>query len=1202
MLQGKRASILFLAAIAVWAQSDRGTITGTITDPAGAVITGAPIALRNVATAAAYEAASTATGNYTLAQLPTGTYEMTVTFTGFKRYVRQNIELPVAQTIRLDVSLEVGATNESVTVTDSAPLLKTESGELSHNVTTERLNNLPVLSIGATTAGLRNVYSSIQLIPGTTFNSDATVRVNGMIGNSQSMRIEGQDSSNRIYSQNQSTTQPSVDAVQEVAIQTSNFAAEFGQAGGGVFNLTMKSGTNQYHGSAYEYLVNEALNAGQPFTDNGSGGLLRNRQRRHDFGFTFGGPIDIPKVYNGHDKTFFFFNFEKFREDNLITNRIVSVPTEAYRTGNFATAKLTRNLCPTATPNCDPLGRQIIEGSIYDPATDRVVNGQRVRDAYVGNIVPVAAFDPVAVKIQAFIPKANLGTGLINNYSPVYVNPNRSAVPSLKLDHNLSSKSKISGFWSRTSNQSPSADGLPFPITSSVPRDYDSNTYRINYDYTISPTVLAHVGVGLVRTIIFQPGTDYDVVKELGLKGTYATMFPNITGLSNGQGGMSATMGSGNQNHLDNTKPTANASLTWVSNNHTYKFGAEMIVEGFNNYTRTYANGWITFAGTETSLPSTQGQSLTNSNIGFPYASFLLGAVNNGRISTPSKTRLGSHTLSWFMQDTWKVTRKLTLDYGLRYDFQTYLKEQYGRVPVFAPGFKNPSAGGRLGDVAFEGFGPDRCQCNVAHNYPWAFGPRVGVAYQIDTNTVLRVGAGIAYNRTDNNNNLSYSVGGLQIYTAPSFGDPVYSLRQGLPFQITWPNFSAGQFPAAGNLNAPNVAFDHNAGRPARTIQWSVGLQRQITKDLVVEAAYVGNRGVWWSAPPLIDINALTPQRLQSFGLDVTNADDRRLLATPINQAYAAQRRFNAPAYNGFPTGSTVAQTLRPFPQFGGITYRYSPLGKTWYDSLQMKATQRFSHGLDFTAAFTYQKELSLGAENEFFGFGVENPQVNDVFNRSTNKYLSGFSQPFTFVMAGNYTTPKWGKSIVREVVGDWTIGAVMQYGSGKPIRVPSANNQLASHLFRGTFANRVDGQPLFTKDLNCHCFDPNKELVLNPAAWADPAQGQFGVSAAYYNDYREQRRPRESMSIARLFRIGPTDRNMSLQIRGEFTNIFNRTFMQDAASTNAAAAITCNTPGSTSTSCAGTFERRTGGFGWINTATVVSPARQGQLVARFTF
>jgi hypothetical protein len=268
-----------------------------------------------------------------------------------------------------------------------------------------------------------------------------------------------------------------------------------------------------------------------------------------------------------------------------------------------------------------------------------------------------------------------------------------------------------------------------------------------------------------------------------------------------------------------------------------------------------------------------------------------------------------------------------------------------------------------------------------------------------------------------------------------------------------------------------------------------------------------------------------------------------------------------------------------------------------------MKATKRFSHGLDFTSAFTFQKELNLGAENEFFAFGAVNPQVNDVYNRNINKYLSGFSQPFTFVIAGNYTTPKLRiNRLVQSVLRDWTMGAVMQYASGKPIRVPSANNQLASYLFRGTYANRVPGQPLFTQDLNCHCVDPNKTLVLNPSAWSDPVQGQFGTSTAYYNDYRQQRRPAESMSLGRMFRFGVHDRNMSLQIRAEFTNIFNRAFMPDPTSTNAAAAPTCFTPGSTSTSCAGNFQSRTGGFGWVNTSTVAAPPRQGQLIARFIF
>src|SRR6516162_5486579 len=259
---------VFLCAWAAFAQSDRGTITGTISDPAGAVVAAAPIEVRNVETGAVYQAGSSATGNYVV-QLPTGTYELSVTVPGFKKYVRQNLVVPVAQTLRIDIGLEVGAATESVTITEAAPLLKTESGELSHNVATDTLDNLPVLGIGASagSAGIRNPYAVLQVLPGADWRPDLSIRLNGMPSNSQALRLEGQDSTNGIASSTQSQTQPSVEAIEEFAIQTSNFAAEFGQAGGGVFNVTMKSGTNQLHGSGYEYFVNEALNAGQPFTN-----------------------------------------------------------------------------------------------------------------------------------------------------------------------------------------------------------------------------------------------------------------------------------------------------------------------------------------------------------------------------------------------------------------------------------------------------------------------------------------------------------------------------------------------------------------------------------------------------------------------------------------------------------------------------------------------------------------------------------------------------------------------------------------------------------------------------------------------------------------------------------------------------------------------------------------------------------------------
>jgi hypothetical protein len=314
---------LFLFCVAAFAQSDRGTITGTIGDPAGAVVAGAVVEARNVETGALYQAATSATGNYTLSQLPAGTYDLVVTVPGFKKYIRQNIVVSVAGTLRADVVLEVGANTESVTVTEAAPLLKTESGELSHNMTTDRVDNLPVinLGLGGALGNVRNPLQAITLIPGSAFSNDNTVRVNGMPANTQAIRIEGQDATdgqNRMINQ---VNQASLDAIQEVTVQVSNYAAEYGQAGGGYFNYTMRSGTNQFHGSAYDYFVNEVLNAGTPFTDAGltdsrrTGQHIRNAQRRTNYGFTIGGPVTIPKLYNGHDRTFFFFSFEQFREN-----------------------------------------------------------------------------------------------------------------------------------------------------------------------------------------------------------------------------------------------------------------------------------------------------------------------------------------------------------------------------------------------------------------------------------------------------------------------------------------------------------------------------------------------------------------------------------------------------------------------------------------------------------------------------------------------------------------------------------------------------------------------------------------------------------------------------------------------------------------------------------------------------------------------
>jgi hypothetical protein len=1198
MKQARIAVAVALFCGALQAQSDRGAITGTITDPAGAVIPSAPVQVRNVETGAAYDVGASATGNYVV-QVPAGTYELTVSAQGFKRYVRQNLAVPVAQTLRIDVTLEVGSNAESVTVTELAPLLKTESGELSHNVSTDTLNNLPVLGTGASAgaAGIRNPYAVLQVLPGADWQPDASIRLNGMPSNSQALRLEGQDSTNGIASGTQSQTQPSVEAIEEFAIQTSNYSAEFGQAGGGVFNVTMRSGTNQYHGSAYDYFVNEALNAGVPFTNDGKGHLLRPRQRRNDYGFSLGGPVWIPKVYNGHDRTFFFFNWEEFRETTITNNKPLTVPTADYRTGNLSKALTGRNL------GTDPLGRPILENTVYDPQSDSLINGLRERNPFPGNIIPLTRIDPVALSILKYVPQPTSST-LINNFLPVYSNQRVTGIPSVKIDQTLSAKLKLSGYWSRTSTSTPNNDGLPYPITTAIPTTTTAHTTRVNLDATILPTLLLHVGGGLLYATQ-TTSANFDP-SQIGFKGSNTDLFPLISTLPAGgltagpptQGGMSP-IGTGSLANLQNPKPTATASLTWVRNNHTFKFGGEAVFMGFLAQLRTYANAWMYFGFVETGLPSLNGQNLNGGNVGFPFASFLLGRVNSGYFSVPSTVRLGAHAWSAYAQDSWKVTRRLTLDYGLRYDYETYLKEHGGVMPNASLSTPNPSAGNYPGGIIFEGDGPGKCGCSFAHNYPFAWGPRLGVAYQITSKTVLRAGAGVSYGRQNSLNGKTNNAGSSNPYASASYGDPAFNMQDGIPYQVKFPNFDPGQLPLPGTIGNPTNLIDQNAGRPARIMQWSFGIQREISRNVVVEATYIGNRGVWWQANTMRAVNAMTPDRLAGVGLSLNNPADLQLLASPLNSALAASRGFNRLPYPSFPATATVMQSLRFMPEYTNPVNTWPPLGDTWYNAMQFKATKRLSHGLDATYSLTWSKQEVIGSEQDYNYFGFIAPATNDVFNRQVNKYLSGYDQPLLSVIAASYTTPRLsgngilGNKALSYAVRDWQIGAVLRYGSGLPIQVPAATTSLATYTGQSTFVNRNPGVPLFTQDLNCHCFDPNKEFVLNPAAWSNPPLGQFGTAAAYYNDYRYQRRPAESMSLARNFRARE---RFNIQIRAEFTNIFNRTEPNNPTASNAFATPTRSGNGNTS-----------GGFGAIITnpgtgAVTFSAPRQGTLVARFQF
>ena len=1266
---------LLLFALAAYGQGDNGSITGTITDATGAVAPGVSIDVKNSDTGAVFHGGTSNTGNYVI-PVPAGKYEVTVSAAGFKKYIRSNMVVQTANDTRLDVTLDVGAATDTITVTTEAPLLKTESGEISHTLATSDVNDLPVLTTngnGGAYGNIRDPLQEIILLPGTAYTNGLAVVVNGLPANSENIRVEGQDATSNIWKIAQQNSQGGVDAIQEVAVQTSNFAAEFGQAAGGYFNYTMKSGTNTLHGSGYDYLVNEALNAGLPFTDAGTsnslkeGQHIRNRLRRNDYGFTVGGPIRIPKVYDGRNKSFFFVNFEQFRQSNLTSSGIITVPTAAYRAGNFSTALCNsytggavdgtggtcqpyKALTVNGAPAIDPAGTNLVQGMIFDPYSTRVVNGQQVRTPYTNNTIPTSMQDPVAVAIQKLLPVAN-APGDVNNYNiPGYTGFQHTTNFSFKLDQNISPTIKVSAYYSQLNTFSPIATGLN-PILGGANTNQWNHTTRLNYDETITPTLLLHVAVGYFQTSEPHVAPTFDQ-STLGLKGYQANMiFPDISGIL-GQGGTvvsPAAPGAGgfNGGSIGATfsatayeeKPTANTSLTWVRGNHTYKAGGDYTQDGYPVPSQWRANGNFNFNAAETSDPWQNTVALSAVNpTGLAYASFLTGLPDVLTLNGNTDAKLGYHSLGLFVQDSWKISRKLTVDYGLRWDYQTYMKEQYGRMQNASFSTPDPTLG-RNGAVLYGA----TCNCQFAHNYPFAFGPRLGAAYQLDTKTVIRGGAGIQYDVAEAPNGVLYSAADYYTINPNGYGvsplqntsNPAQNGLQGgnayavgnqfgnIP--VIWPNLNQNKYPIYNNgiasPSTPAIFFDpHN--RPGRTVTWSIGVQREVMKNLVAEISYVGNRGAYFPAPNQDQIaqNTVTPALLQSqFGIDYNNASDRALLTDQITNP-AVQARFPKLAivnvngtptvpsvYPGFPATQPLIQALREAPQWGALgPWLGPPLGKTWYDSMQVKVTKRYSHGLQAAGNFTWAKGQVLGSASDSTYFLTGQAVTTDIYNYADNKQLNQYVRPLAMTITFTYTTPKFeatgfGMKALSLVARDWQIGSVLRYQSGALIGDPASLNLLTTQLARGATAfgtggqnfQNLTGQPLFTiKDPNCNCFNPQTAQVLNPAAWTDAPGGTWGTTAPFYNNYRWQRQPAESMSFGRNFRI---KEKYNLQIRAEFQNIFNRLFLSAPSVANPALPIA-------TTNSAGAIVNSSG-FGSIATVGGAGDQpRSGQIVGRFTF
>ncbi len=1223
LLMTRILAVSALLAGALFAQNDRGTITGEVKDQAGAVVPGATVVAKNTGSATESRTTTTGTGNYTLPALPAGMYTLTVEMKGFKKFVQQNIQVQVSITNRVDTTLEVGASSETVTITAEAAQLKTESAEQSTVISTDTINGLPLNfgGGGGSSGNIRSPFAFNILSPGVAATGNASGDNNVVNGQTTfRIQIEGQDAT----SQNEpnwtnSMSHSSVDAIEEFSLQTSNFAAEFSQVGGGFYNFTTRSGTNQFHGSGYEYLTNEALNAYRPyFTPTVP--TTSPRSRKHDFGATIGGPVWIPKIYNGRNKTFFFFSEEVFRNVTYPNgSAFLTFPTTAMRAGNFSS----NAIYPGQNLGTDPGGNALVNGGIYDPATRVTLpNGTVVSQQFPGNIIPQSRMDPIALKVQNLIPLPTNGNQT-NNWVQTCATPNNQQTPTIKIDQILPDNSKLSFYFNKlTTNQFTTQNCMPYPVAVVRVQAIYGTIPRINYDKSITPTVLIHAGLGYQR--FHNPDSSpaevlqYDAVGQLGIKGsaTNPAGFPEF--IFNGSG--EQTLGPTNANSYYDGTLTAVATATWVHGNHTSKIGGEWRLASWTDRNSRGSQGVFQFQANETANPYNNTTSVNGNGVsggtGNSYASFLLGQIDTASVNSVQDPQLRRQSYGLFIQDTWKLSHKLTLDYGLRWDWQDWGHEIHYRWTEFGPTVPNPVTG-NTGAILYSGYGAGRCNCTFSKAYPYSIAPRIGLAYQYDQKTVVRGGVGVSYapigtfSYITNASLLGVGYNNINFPSA-AFGLPGTTLGQGLvyaPGALTAASLAPGLYSAASG--APSTApfyIDPNAGRAPRILQWSFGIEREISHNFVVEANYVGNRGAWLTQNNTSNnldggLNTVNPASFSKYGIDPTTTAGQTTLGSTIGSAAGKASGVPLP-YPNFPLTQTVLQALLPFPQNSNKETIYgAPLGQSWYNSLQMKGTQRLSHGLSLQTAFTWSKSQTTLTTT-----------TGNIFNRGNFKSIASTNQPIIFNTGFTYQLQKYGflpkNKWLQEAVGGWNIGGLLLYTSGLPIATPASSNTTFQEFGQSSFQNRVAGQPLYLTDPNCHCINPTGQFILNPAAWANPTPGTWGTSAPFYSDFRQPRRPAESMSIGRTFRL---KERKSLEVRAEFFNIFNRVYLNTASSgspqANRGCTITTPTAGLAnsvtvpvgSNSCPAGYSSPSG-FGSINYTSLAIQPRNGQIVARITF
>ncbi len=1129
-------SVLCLALLAgpsaVSGQTVNGAIVGTVQDSSGAVVPDVALTLRNIATDTIITTTvSGPQGEYAFRNLAPSKYEVQATKPGFQLVSMPGVEVTLGSQVRLDITLPVGGQEQRIEVVGGSSVLGT-TGTQEHGISPETLQQLPLLM----NSGPRAAASFATLMPGVSTggsNNAFDARINGGLQSGDEASVDGVSMQQGFMSQGGMVSifqdfPMTPDMVSEVKVLTSNYAPEYGSSTGGQIMAVTKSGGADFHGSAFEFHRDASLKAVQ-------WGKEKTPFNRNNYGVNIGGPIKVPGLYNDKVKSFFYFDYEGYRQVGGSSQSLLSIPSLQERQGDFRDWRDSNgNLIP-----------------IYDPATIRPDgHGGFIKDQFMGcdgntpNVICADRINPLVQPYLAALPNPTSG-GPLNNYLAPPI-PDTILGDSdyymWRLDTQFGNNHVFASFWHQ---RAPAKfySQLPQPIASETYSDpQNSWVNRMNYDRIISNTLNNHFAMGYLNR-----NEGYGCVNQ-----DFVDDFPQIAGVAGNnvppqmsfsddfaQLGCNAGVNLGNVT----TRPTfiANDAVTWTKGTHTLKVGMEWRKIMGNIHANGNQAGTFTFGRGSTGIVGV--------NSGSPVASFLLGAVDSANVTYRDVANAYPRQHAWIVHagDTWRVNNKLTLDYGLRWDYYSPSSEKYDKQSFFDPNGANPGAAGRPGRLAFAG--DSYGAASFGARYPeedWygGFAPRLGAVYSLNDKTVIRSGWGIFYTQAfypgwgggidqagfSSNPSVNNTLGGIA---------PAMYLDQGFPVN----NFAPPPDIRSDFRNGQDVNYRPvDANKRPYSHQWNVTVERELGRQMALSVAYVGSAGR--RLPSNIDpLNAIDPSYL-SMG-------DR------LNDEFAP----GMTSLNGVPlpypgwveqmTGCapSVAQALRPYPQYcsslQGLNENH---GKSKYNSLQVKLEKRYSNGIYALVSYTLSKTMesaSLSTQRDAVQWsglsGVISP-----FERDRNYVISSTDTPHVLSAAFVYELPFGaGKKFASDaggglnaLIGGWEVATIYKYSSGLPYFFRSSNFCNVPGAFRaGCIPAIINPDAVFAQDKGS--FDPGKGPLFNAAAF-EPASSfnyYFGRGNRVEESVRGFAYKNQDITFMKNTRL-PGGAN--LQLRFEMFNMWN--------------------------------------------------------------